>query len=250
MGLQVPGPGESIYLWMYKQGVSGTNMNYLLEQLRLNNKPIRQKDIENYMRGLSNHKSSSMFNVRTNDYYGMGYSDYPEHPNLIGPDITKRWVPCSASGMPLIKWSEGCMSKIDAMCMLNSKSLAENLRATRMIVIDCDGDHAEGMLDFDTIRFLSKYMTKTHCLMKPKTTEQYGLDVPKELRNIPASFHLTFYVTKIIPTMHFPHCHIDIVGNRANSLRYLKNKVWNNLPPIQMTDEIWDDIKGFIQERL
>lgn len=248
----VPGYGESIYLWMYRQGLSGVNADYLLDQLRLNGKPIRQKDWDNYLRGLANHQPPNMFMPTSscNPYFDLAYSEYPEHPIKSGPEIANRWVPCSETGAPLIKWGQGCMTKIDAMCMLNSKTLAENLRGTRMLVIDCDGDHTEGILDFETIRFLSKYMSKTHCLSKPKKVEEYNVaNTPRDLAKLPASFHLTFKIDRIIPTMHFPKAHIDIVGNKANSLRYLKNKVWNNAQPIMMTDEIWKDIQEFIARR-
>ena len=49
--------------------------------------------------------------------------------------------------------------------------------------------------------------------------------------------------------MHFPEAHIDIVGNRRNSLRYMKDKRWNGLQPIEMTDEIWHELQEFVKNR-
>ena len=66
---------------------------------------------------------------------------------------------------------------------------------------------------------------------------------------MPASFHLTFAVDRVIPTMHFSKAHMDIVGNKENSLRYLKNKIWNGIEPLPMNEAIWDDIKSYVERR-
>ena len=67
--------------------------------------------------------------------------------------------------------------------------------------------------------------------------------------NAPVSFHLSFMVDRVIPTMHFPKAHIDIIGNQVNSLRYLKTKRWNGMVPMMMTAKIWNEITDYIRMR-
>jgi hypothetical protein len=125
--------------------------------------------------------------------------------------------------------------------------MAENMIGQRRIVIDCDGDHTD-TLDMETIAFLWRYSSITHTLCKPRKIKEYpgyentGLDIP-------ASFHLTFSVDRVIPTMHFPYAGIDIVGNRRNSLRYFKNKEWNGRQPAELTADIWQDLQAYIKHR-
>ena len=137
------------------------------------------------------------------------------------------------------------MSLSDAKAMRGCVYLAENTKGTRQVIIDCDGDHSSD-LDLETILFLSRYMDRTHCLMKPKALREYegGPD-----SSMPASYHLTFKTDKVIPTMHFPDAHIDLIGNEKNSLRYWKNKKWNGLQPVELTEDIWNDIIGYAERR-
>lgn len=156
----------------------------------------------------------------------------PHHPYASLAEIERRWVPCK-DNMPIISWSTGCMDKATAMAMTHCNSLAENLKGTKMIVIDCDGDHDKDNIDEETVRFLSQWKNRTHCL-------------EKEGGN---SFHLTFKTDKLIPTQHFLKAHIDIIGNTMNSLRYLKTKRWNGLMPTELKAEDWDAIREYIRRR-
>lgn len=114
--------------------------------------------------------------------------------------------------------------------------LAENLKGTSTIVVDVDGDHG-GCKDIDTIAVFQPLIPKTHCLMRPNE------------QAFPVSFHLTFVTDRLIPTMHFPYAHLDIAGNARNQLRYLKNKVWNGVPPAMLTDELWEMVKDWLKYR-
>lgn len=253
---QVKPPDGSIYFWMYEQGLRHVPAQTIMDAVYSAGKVIRPKDMENYWSGWyrsSLYKGNSPWVLErpvsssSKDFMGKEWLDYPVHPWLLNPEINDRWVPCNAFNKPMIKWGKGCMSKADAEAYPNQVYLAENLRGTKMIVIDCDGDHDES-LDLETIMFLNRYADKTHCIWKPKMIRSYeGYEGGP---CIPASFHLTFSVDRIVPTMHFPKCHIDIIGNKENSLRYYKNKRSNGLDPMLMTPEIWEEIKAYIVGRI
>lgn len=252
-------PEGSLYYWCYIMGLKHVELDELKTEVALAGKELRDKDIQNYWNGwikADSDSERSVFRlgktmVRQREYWNWGWNDYPQHPYLGMPEFEQRWVPCDENLRPLILWSKGCMDYYDAKCMRGSKVLGENMLATKMIVIDCDGDHDKNELDLDAIRFLSRYIPMTHTLMKPKAVSEYG-PLPFGAEDIayqPASFHLTFAVDKVVPTMHFPRAHIDIVGNKRNSLRFWKNKTWNGKQPIPMTDEIWEAIKSYIRSK-
>lgn len=253
-------PQDSIYFWMYKQGLKHVPLQEILSACRYVGKQVRQKDIENYWNGwyrsslysldgndVFSLKSEKIYTSSSSSYFDMDYEDYTPHPYPYYPDVMNRWVPCNVDNKPMIKWGKGCMSLADAKAYRNQVYLAENLKGCKFIVIDCDGDH-DSKLDMQTVAHLWRYASITHTLSKPKNICEYegyestGCDTP-------ASFHLTFTVDRVIPTMHFPYAHIDIVGNKCNSLRYLKNKRWNGIQPVQMTPEIWNDIRKYITYR-
>lgn len=252
--LQVP--EGSIYFWMYEQGLKHVSAQEVVDAVYRAGKDIRPKDMENYWSGWyrsSLYRDDDPWKIIrktipvSSQFFSLDYSQYPMHPWLDKPDVADRWVPCNSANKPMIKWGQGCMSYADACAYPGQVYLAENMKATRQIVIDCDGDHDAGRLDMATIRFLLQYASQTHCIWKPKMVNEYegGEDGPA----VPASFHLTFQVDRVIPTFHFPYAHIDIIGNKENSLRYFKNKHDNGLAPIQMTDGIWRELRGFIERR-
>lgn len=248
-------PADSLYYWCYTQGLKHVSYEELIASVAMAGRELREKDIANYWNGWykSDINSQSVFKIRCQSqrdkaYWDMTWNEYPQHPYLGMPEFEQRWVPCDSTLRPLIRWSNGCMNKVDAECMRGCSVLGENMLGTKMIVIDCDGDHDKDHLDTDAIRYLSRYIPLTHALAKPKCVKDYN-NLPYGCEDIayqPASFHLTFLVDKVVPTMHFPHAHIDIVGNKRNSLRFWKNKVWNGIEPIPMTPEIWEDIKKYI----
>ena len=248
---------ESIYFDMYTWGLKHIPLCEIESACSSVGKAIRRKDYENYWRGWQNSDIASdtrdIFATRKpigvpyDDFVLRKWEDYPVHPYAGMPDLVDKWVPCSKDNKPLVPWSDQRMSKIDASCYPGSVYLGENMRGCQTIVIDCDGDH-ELPLDMRTISFLRKYTGYTHTLDKPKRIEEYEGYEDSGL-TIPASFHLTFKVDRIVPTMHWKWCHIDVVGNEKNSLRYLKNKVWNGLEPAPMTPEIWEEIKAYVKRR-
>lgn len=245
-------PKESIYFWMYSQGLKHVCLKDIEAACALACKEIRDKDYRNYWNGFHNSdlykgpgkddifmltkRSRPRFSSK--DYFNKEYCMYDPHPYAkLKVEVENRWVPCSSTNKPMIKWSNGCMTMADAVAYKDQMYLAENVKGTKMIVIDCDGDHGEG-IDYETMAFLHRYAEMTHCIEKPS-----------EFMGISTSFHLTFSVDRIIPTMHFPYAHIDIVGNQRNSLRYWKNKKWNGKPPADMTPIIWNEIRRYIEYR-
>lgn len=253
-------PDGSIYYWMFTQGLKHTPLDHILVACKGHDKDVRQKDIDNYWRGYQRStigwERRSILDIppapvesNSRRYFEKGYQDYEIHPYLGIPDPMERYVPCSKDNKPLVKWG-GALFTYDKACDYpETKYIAENLKDCKFIVIDCDGDH-DMYLDLETIEFLWKYACKTHRLDKPRTIPEYDCHEDDVLHaGMPASFHLTFRVDRLIPTMHFAKAHIDIIGNLKNSLRYFKDKTWNGREPIDMTPEIWEDIKAYIRKR-
>lgn len=255
--LPEPIPEGSIYLWMYRQGLKEVPISEILAECAEANKIVREKDTANYWRGVNNSRlyrrqGKDLLDLPQPDgggFLGTGYSDYPPHPYSGMPEIDNRWVPCTKEGRPLIKWGKGCLPYGDAVCYPKCESLGENLKGTHLVVVDCDGDH-DG-IDPEVIEALAPLMGKTHAMRKPKSVGEYECytDSLREIAALPASFHLTFSVDRVIPTMHFPEAHMDIIGNRANSIRYRKNKIWNGREMIPMTEEIWSYLQRYVQRR-
>jgi len=232
-------PAGSIYFWMHQQGLYQVPPEQVVAALE--GREIRPKDWDNYWRGWY---KSSLYHRRDVLAVGGGLpqaarmqslTDYPEHPYLAYPEVQERWVPCTGDGKPLIRWGSGCLTKTDALATKGCETLAENLKGTRRIVVDIDGDHDPEHVDEEVIRYFWKYHELTHVLAKDTGTE------------IPLSYHLTFTVDRLVPTQHYPAAHIDVVGNARNSIRYFKRKRWNHVPPARLTPEIWDDIMGYVK---
>lgn len=256
----VPDPGESIYLWMYRQGLKQKPLDEVIMDLVLNGHDIRAKDVRNYWNGWYRHhlyQGESRSVIAPEQILRPGplrYSDYPRHPFLGKPEFLNCFVPCSSENKPLIKWSKGTMSLADAKAWPGCEYLAENMKGAQRIVIDIDGDHGN-LLDMDVLGFFDRFRDMTCCHEKPDIVfdwyEQRGEEWCGGLHEamLPTSYHLTFGVDRVVPTMHFPKAHVDIIGNRTNSLRYFKNKRYNGLPPLMMDDDIWDEIMTYIEEK-
>ncbi len=237
-----PVPEGSIYIWMYTQGLKNRDQHELAQALHIAGKETRDKDWGNYWRGISNStgtvKQESLINFTTpvvrKENHDIPLTAYGL-ANHTNPD--KRWVPCNQVNRPMIKWgTEGCMTREEALAMAGCVYLAENMRDTNRIVIDCDGDHDKDNIDYETVKFLWQFSDLTHTIHRPG-------------EGMPLSFHLTFITSRSIPIMHFSHAHIDIIGNKTNALRYFKNKVWNNKQPTMMTTQTWETIMDYIRNR-
>jgi hypothetical protein len=257
----MPALGESIYYWMYVQGLKGTSsIEQVLMALAEAGHHVRAKDVKNFWNGRNKQKLYGEGNsivmpvhpkAASSGFFDKKHSDYDELPWLIDPEIRNRFVPCNKDNKPMVKWGEGCLEKEDALAMPGCTYLAENNKGTKRVIIDCDGDH-NGVIDLETIEFCINLGMFTTKLSKPKMLKDYDLlfKLPWQLSCHAASFHLTFMTDRIIPTMHFPYAHIDIIGNKCNTLRYFKNKQRTGPKlPLEMTDETWQMLVDYIKMR-
>ena len=257
-----------VWTWTYVQGLKHMDLSEVCDALMSCGKKFRDEaHLEHYLSNYWNgwHNSDlyhgkgindlrdirGIYSEKVTDFFNTKFTDYEEHPNWGLPEVENRFIPCDKDSHPLIKWGkEGCLRLVDAQSYKGCVYIGENLKGTFRLVIDCDGDHDETDLDFETIEFLSQWRDKTHCMSKPKLCREYGVEgVPYNLLNIPASFHLTFHTEQVIPTYHFNAVHIDILGNRKNQARFFKNKVWNGLEPAPMTEAIWEELQKYIERR-
>lgn len=253
----IPGPGESIYMWMYRQGLRGRALPDVVMDCMFSGHAIRPKDLRNYWNGWYRqdmHSGGRSACIAPDSLLGRSpgpWESYPEHPYKGKPEYQNCFVPCSAENKPLVKWSKGTMSLADAKAWPGSVYLAENMRGAQRIVIDIDGDHGDS-LDLDIIRFFDRYRGITCCHEKREIVFDWFCDHEDgwagdlHTAELPVSYHLTFGVDRVVPTMHFSKAHVDIIGNARNSLRYFKDKRYNGLPPLMMTPEIWEEITDFI----
>jgi len=256
-----PAPGESIYFWMYRQGLRGIPYTIVLKEVLEHGHDVRKKDEENFKRGCHKHNMNTgdpmgLLNIGwatdpIPDVFTTEYSDYPEHPRAGKPELEDRFIYVREDGVIPYKWGDPSnrMTWSTALSNYACATLAENLKGTQQIVIDCDGDHGN-QIDLETIEFFRKYSDITQTFTKPKQVREYGVDVnfTEQLDWYP-SFHLTFHVDRVIPTRHFIKAHVDLLGNKENQVRYFKNKFCNNLPVADMTDEIWREIMNYLEWR-
>lgn len=231
---------DSLYLWMYRQGLARYTWDEVALCLMRHRREARDKDWVNYWNGWFQQELYGRTN-RMADAMGhmgsrlMAYSMYPVSPYEDSPEVENRWVPCNSENRPMVKWGKGCMTKADAMAMSGQVFLAENLLGTKMLVIDVDGDH-NNQVDQETLDFFGPMRDITHCLSRPG---------PEPC----LSYHLTFATDRVIPTMHFPMAHVDVIGNMRNSLRYRKDKTYNGMPMRMMDEALWDSIKNYLERR-
>ena len=247
-------PNASVYFDMYRWGLKRVDLSKIEDACKTVGKFLRKKDVENYWRGYYKSAPESERNIfklsgrEHVDKLDMPLDSWSIHPYINQPEIEDRWVPCNRDNKPMVRWGQETMSLSDAEAWPGGTYVAENLRYTRFIVIDCDGDHDENRLDFETVGHLWKYQEMTHTMVKPKFVWEYPGYEDTRLE-VPASFHLTFVTDRVIPTIHVPEAHVDILGNQNNQLRYLKRKLWNHRYPMMLTEEIWDDIRTYCKQR-
>jgi hypothetical protein len=249
-------PDGSIYFWMYTMGLKHVDLPDVLDAVRAAGKNVRDKDVQNYWNGfyrsdLYSGNGRSAFELRAGriNEETMDFSDLSQFPlspyGMYEGEPQERWVPCNKANKPMIKWSRGCLSLVDAQAFPGQVYLAENNKAMHRIIVDCDGDHGEG-LDLEVILFLSRWLDKTRALVKQVHVDEVPGYEETGL-HLPVSFHLEFYTDRIIPTMHWPG--IDIIGNKVNSLRYIKTKEWNGLEPARLQFSDWREIHNFGRRR-
>lgn len=138
-------------------------------------------------------------------------------PNKI--KRTKQYfTPIFYSGKTL-KGVDRVLTYEEALNYPNTMYVAEELKESNRIVIDCDSK--------DTVEKFIHLIDKTESYIN----EDYS------------SLHLVFTTDKLIPTKHKKE--IDLLGNEKHSLRNIKNnKTYNNLKAIKITQDILDIFNG------
>lgn len=235
--LSIVVPEGSIYIWMYQQGLRGIPWERLEQELSAAGKEIRKKDEANYWNGYYKHefmyegdllgpaiKEAREKKFRVHEDLG----DYDLHPYLGMPEITNRFVPCNKDNKPMIKWGNGCMSRVDALSYRGQVYLAENLLRTRYVVFDLDIEHGE-QRDEDLAIWAQMYLDNGGVCCHTRVNDDGSI----------ASMHVTFLTDRVIPTTHHPNAKVDILGNANNQLRYFKTKEWNGVRPRMLTQEDW-----------
>lgn len=235
-------PEGSLYLWMYRQGLRRADIGAIEDAVHEAGRMLRQKDVDNYWNGW--YKSTMSEGRWDRDILSLGptarqrypeLSDFPEHPYPDAPNPPCRWVPVGPNGTPLIKWSRGCMMRSEASAWRGACGIAENLVGCKFIAIDFDGDHGDE-LDMDCIAMASMLSGFSCAWSKPDFVD-----------GMSKSVHVLFRTDRVMPTMHFPEAHIDIIGNEKNSIRYLKNKTCNNIRMSEMTPDLWKFLMEYIR---
>ncbi len=247
-------PGESPYFAMYKAGLRGVLLPKLIAYCEKLNIPLRDKDIANWRNGFFK-KSMNQLGAQSsrgtlglhqiNDTAFLSLSNFKSLPEgWVTSDI--RWFPCSSTNKPLVQWGHpSSMADIkngkraqlytreDAKALSPCGWVGQNLYRQLFFVIDIDGV-GHGTIDEKVIEFGEKYKRLTNVYEAPEK---------------PGSFHLYFKTNLLIPRRCFPFAKLDIIGNAVNSACYMKNKVSNHMPMMELTQEVWDDIMNYIQER-
>ena len=92
-------PAESIYFWMYEQGLKHVDLGDIESAVKAAGKIIRQKDYQNYWNGYYNSdlyhgpRSEDIWSLANRrvkqepEYFSTSYLDYPFHPYVNLPEV-------------------------------------------------------------------------------------------------------------------------------------------------------------------
>jgi hypothetical protein len=234
---------QSPYFAMYTTGLMGVNDIELSDHLDYLHIPYRKKDWDNYHNGIAKRGINSTHGIlhlqepsEVKAPIEYDFSEF-EHQDWWGTD--RRWFPCNDEGIPLIKWGYAedytpeLYTEAEAKALSHTGLVGQNLYMQPFIVLDIDGV-GHGVCDEQVIEFGNKYRDLTEMWEDP---------------NKPGAFHLYFVTDKIVPTMHFAHAKLDLLGNRCNQVCYKKAKVSNKQTRLEFNAKIWNDIQSYVQER-
>lgn len=240
-------PNESPYFAMYSAGKNNIPLDKVMDKLARIGVPVRAKDIENWQRG--NYEARSIIDptfvvpkriVTTTgvDFDDSKLSDFPMFPQSWTPP-KRRFFPCTQENKPLQKWgwtsdySPQLYEQSEAKKLSPCGWVGQNMLYQRFIVIDIDG-RGHGEDDQYVIAFGELFKDQTFCMEDPSK---------------PGSFHLYFSTDRVIPVRHFPYAKLDLMGNAVNAAVYLKNKVSNGKPMMQLTERIWQMMQSYAKFR-
>lgn len=136
------------------------------------------------------------------------------------PRLTQYFTPVFKNNKTLLG-KDRILSKEEALAYPNILYIAEELKGSNRVVIDCDSK--------ETVELFSEYLSQT---------ESY-------VSSDKSSAHLVFTTDKLIRTSHKEG--IDFLGNTLYTLRNIKsNKIPNNVEAIPITQEILDIFDGLL----
>lgn len=241
---------ESPYFSMFRAGINGIALEDVTDHCASLGIPIREKDVRAWQDGKSKRDFSefrqrgglnlptvpvSALSVAKRD---MKLTDFDKYePDYVAP--AKRWFPCTADNKPMQKWgykdnyTPVLYTRETAQALAPTNYVGQNMLGQRYIVIDIDGV-GHGDTDEKVIAFGNKYRDKTEVWENPAK---------------PGSFHLYFWTDRKLPVIHAPYAKLDFMGNAVNAAVYTKNKQPNNVPRAFLTEEIWEDLKEYLNSR-
>lgn len=241
--------GESPYFAMFTAGRQGVPIEEISAYLSTLGIPLRAKDARNWQDGRwyfdckqAGHsldpvmrQASEYKHKVTIDSDFNSFQRFPEN----WMENNRRWFPCTMDNAPMQKWgyredfTPQLYDKVSAEVLSPRRWVGQNLYLQPFIVLDIDGV-GHGCVDNQVIAFGNKYRNQTECWEDPQKQ---------------GSFHLYFYTDRLIPVMHFPYAKLDLMGNARNAAVYLKNKQSNGIPRAVLTEEIWLDIRNYVNQR-
>lgn len=230
-------PNQSPYFNMFKAGYRGIPIENVVARLTQLGIPIRSKDIKAWQDGYFKYQMkqdpSFIPPIKQVTETGVPFeeaklTDFPMFPqSWTGTE--HRFFPCTQDNRPMQKWGWSKDFTPELLDLASAKALSpcgwvgQNMLYQRFIVLDIDG-RGHGQDDPQVITFGSQFKNITLCMEDPAK---------------PGSFHLYFSTDRLIPVKHFPYAKLDLMGNAVNAAVYMKNKVSNELPMMQLTEEIW-----------
>lgn len=229
--------GVSIYMDMFTAGTRLIPLDSILRVCEQEGITVRRKDVTNYWNGVRRTQSVDLLAIpeyhepRSIDTHT--WDDYPKLPDgwLENP---VRYFPTDtqpSKPYPGFKWGSKVVSRRLAEQLSPIGMVGENLIAQPYICLDIDGDHDKDNIDLELLSYFAPWK---------KLTESW--------ESRPESFHLIFGVDRVVPTMHFPKAHLDILGNARNQARYLKDKTPSGVR-IPMDHKMWEQVKGWVASR-
>lgn len=258
--------GQSPYFGMFRAGRLGYTIEEVTSHCTANGIPLRAKDIQSWQDGAFKHQvSQAIFEQRlaesrrkpgsrinpTNSVISatnlpsLRLATQPSFDNVKLNDLPKlpvgwrgcerRFFPCTSDNRPMMPWGwkpgfdPNLMLRVDAESLSPVRWVGQNMLYQNFIVMDIDGV-GHGCIDEGVIRFGNQFKDMTMTLEDPCKQ---------------GSFHLYFVTDRLVPVKHFPHAKLDLMGNAVNAAVYFKNKVSNGIPPMMLTDRIWDAMQQY-----
>lgn len=238
--------GGSPYNDMFKAGFSGVPLEDCVAKCYRNGIAVRPKDIKAWEDGMYKRGEGSVDAKVPSEFKRItGYDQEQASLNMLpmipqcweGPK--KRFFPCTDTNKPIGRWGWTAEYTPELFLLPDARAISpcgwvgQNILYQRFIVVDIDG-RGHGSDDIQTIEFGNLFKNSTFSTEDPAK---------------PGSFHLYFKTDRLIRTMHFMWAKIDFMGNAVNSAVYMKNKIPNNIPMMELTEEIWQMIMNYQRSR-